>query len=107
MPRVIYINTDGSRETIEADVGASVMEAAVANGIEGIVAECGGSLMCATCHVYIDEDYLDRLPEKSVAEDEMLDGTSSERNEYSRLSCQIKLTPELDGLIVHLPETQV
>lgn len=107
MPDVTYVHTDGTRETVAAETGASVMTTAIANGIEGIVAECGGSMMCATCHVYVDAAFLHRLPEKSVAEDEMLDSTSSERTERSRLSCQIKMTPELDGLVVYLPETQI
>jgi 2Fe-2S ferredoxin len=91
----------------QADVGTSVMMAAVAQDIDGIVAECGGSLMCATCHVYVDEAFDDRLPEMSPDEDEMLEAAACERLPNSRLSCQLVLSEELDGLVVRLPETQL
>ncbi len=107
MPKVTYVNPDGTEIEAEADVGTSVMMAAVAHDIDGIVAECGGSLMCATCHVYVDEAFADRLPEMSGDEDEMLEATASERLSNSRLSCQIELTDELDGLVVRLPEAQI
>ncbi|HLJ63278.1 MAG TPA: 2Fe-2S iron-sulfur cluster-binding protein, partial [Stellaceae bacterium] len=83
------------------------MQAAIANGIDGIVAECGGSAMCATCHVYVDEADLARLPKISQGEDEMLESTAAERRKNSRLSCQLVMTTGLDGLTVHLPETQI
>jgi len=107
MPQVIYVHPDGRREEVDVPVGTSVMQAALANGIEGIVAECGGSLMCATCHVYVEEADLDRTPERGPVEDEMLDCAAAERKPNSRLSCQLVMTPEMEGLVVHLPETQV
>jgi 2Fe-2S ferredoxin len=107
MPTVTYIHADGTEEQADVDVGTSVMMGAVGQDIDGIVAECGGSLMCATCHVYVDEEFADRLPERSPDEDEMLEAAASERTEHSRLSCQIVVTEELDGLVVRLPETQV
>ena len=107
MPTVVYVDADGTETRAEADAGTSVMMAAVANDIDGIVAECGGSLMCATCHVYVDEAFADRLAPMSPDEDEMLEAAASERLPTSRLSCQIELTDELDGLVVRLPETQV
>ena len=79
---------------------------AVMNDIDGIVAECGGSRMCATCHVYVDEAFLDRLPEMTADEDEMLNAAASERKPNSRLSCQIVLSAEIDGLVVRIPDRQ-
>jgi 2Fe-2S ferredoxin len=105
--KVTYVHPDGARETLEVEPGTRVMQAAVANDVDGIVAECGGNLMCATCHVYVDEDWADRLPAISRDEDEMLEAAASERRPTSRLSCQLPLTDELDGLVVHLPETQI
>jgi len=81
--------------------------AEVQNDIKGVVAECGGSAMCATCHVYIPEEQLPLLPEMDFVEDEMLGSTAAERRPSSRLSCQIPVTEELDGLVVHLPEQQI
>lgn len=97
----------GSQSEIEAPPGRSLMQTAKTHGIEGIVAECGGNAMCATCHVYVDEAWQDRLPERDLVEDEMLEYTTCERTAGSRLSCQIILTPDLDGLKVRLPESQV
>ncbi len=82
------------------------MQAAVDNGISGIVAECGGACACATCHVYIDPPDLGRMPAASLIEREMLDGVAAERRPESRLSCQIRLTDALDGLVVRVPERQ-
>jgi ferredoxin, 2Fe-2S len=106
MPRVTYIDTAGKETTLDIDVGTSVMQAAVLHGVDGIVAECGGSCMCATCHVYVREDQLAMTPPMGPDEDAMLEGTASERKPNSRLSCQLVVSPEMDGLIVHLPETQ-
>ncbi len=106
MVKITLIEPDGNHIVIDASEGDSLMQAAVANGITGIVAECGGSMMCATCHVYVNENDLEKLPEKSEGENEMLDSTASERKKNSRLSCQIKIGPELEGLEVHLPESQ-
>ena len=107
MPKVTYISPQGTKKTLEVKSGLSVMQAAIANGIDGIVAECGGSAMCATCHVYVDEADLARLPKISQGEDEMLESTAAERRKNSRLSCQLVMTTGLDGLTVHLPETQI
>jgi 2Fe-2S ferredoxin len=85
----------------------SVMQAAITRGVDGIVAECGGSLMCATCHVYVEDEHLAATPEMSADEDEMLDFTASERGRSSRLSCQLVMGPQLDGLVVYLPDEQV
>lgn len=107
MPSVTYVSPDGTRDEVEVAEGGSVMGGAVRHGIEGIVAECGGNAMCATCHVYVDEDRLHLLPEMAEEEDALLDSTASERRANSRLSCQISVTAALDGLVVHLPERQV
>lgn len=107
MPSITYVHPDGAREDVEVPVGASVMQGAVSNGIEGIVAECGGNAMCATCHVFVDEDQIGLLRPISEEEDALLDGTAAERQPTSRLSCQIQMTPELDGLVVHLPDRQI
>lgn len=106
MPRVTYISQDEKATTLDIDIGTSVMQAAVIHGVDGIVAECGGSCMCATCHVYVQEDQLAMIPPMDADEDAMLDGTASPRRPNSRLSCQLVVSPEMDGLVVHLPETQ-
>jgi ferredoxin, 2Fe-2S len=107
MPNITYVHPDGARQVLDVPIGTSVMRAAILNGIEGIVAECGGEMMCATCHVYVDEPYLDRTPPQSDDEKAMLEFTASDRRPNSRLSCQLVVTPEMDGLVVYLPETQV
>jgi 2Fe-2S ferredoxin len=106
MPRVTYIDTAGKETTLDIEIGTSVMQAAVFNGVDGIVAECGGSCMCATCHVYVRDDLLAKTPPMQPDEDAMLEGTASERRPNSRLSCQLVVSPEMDGLVVYLPETQ-
>ncbi|MEL4359155.1 MULTISPECIES: 2Fe-2S iron-sulfur cluster-binding protein [unclassified Luteococcus] len=106
MPTVSYTDAAGETRTIEANVGDSVMETAVRNGVPGIVAECGGSLSCATCHVYVDEADLSSLPEMEEMEDEMLYGTAEDREDNSRLSCQLKVCEGMD-LHVTTPATQV
>lgn len=107
MTKITYIDSDGTAATFEAQDGESVMSVAIANGVDGIVAECGGSMMCATCHCYVDEDWVERTGTRNDGEDDMLECAASEVRETSRLSCQIKITPDLDGLVVHLPEEQV
>ncbi len=99
MPTVVYVQPHGTREEIEVPVGYSVMEGATTNGVAGIEAECGGACSCATCHVYIDPAWTDKLPEMEDLEDAMLD-SANERRETSRLTCQISVTEELDGLTV-------
>lgn len=105
MPKITYIAFDGTETTVEAKEGMSVMQTAVNNGVDGIVAECGGACSCATCHVYVDEGWFDKLPEAQAMEKEMLDFVMSPQP-TSRLSCQIKVTAELDGLVVNTPESQ-
>ena len=107
MPSIVYVQPDGSRQTIAASAGSTVMAAAVAHGVPGIVAECGGSAMCATCHVYVDPVSQMALPPLSEVEDAMLASAAGERRENSRLGCQIVLTDALDPLVVHVPECQV
>jgi ferredoxin, 2Fe-2S len=103
---ITYVSTDGDRQEVELAPGTTLKDGAIENGIDGIVAECGCNAMCATCHVYVDEAWMDKLPERSEVEDELLDSTACERTETSRLSCQIRITDELDHLVVHLPEEQ-
>ena len=105
MPKITYIAFDGDETIVDAKEGMSVMQSAVNNGVDGIVAECGGACSCATCHVYVDEGWLDKLPEAQAMEKEMLDFVMSPQPN-SRLSCQIKVTAELDGLVVNTPESQ-
>lgn len=107
MPKITFISADGGQTTVEAGDGDSVMQAALASGIEGIVAECGGSMMCATCHVYVDEDWKLAVGDASDDERAMLDFAASEVRPVSRLSCQIAVTDDLDGLVVHLPDAQI
>ena len=107
MPTIHYILKDGTTRSVDAKLGTSVMETAIHHNIRGIEAECGGSCSCATCHVYVDEEFVSRLTPADDMEDELLDGTASERAPNSSLSCQITVTAELDGLIVRVPETQV
>jgi 2Fe-2S ferredoxin len=106
MPTIHFVRSDNSIESVEADIGNSAMRAALAHGLDGIVAECRGSAVCATCHVYVDETWLAKLKPVSADEDELLDGTASERLANSRLSCQIEMTSELDGLVLRLPARQ-
>lgn len=107
MPAITFIHPDGKSDRVDTSGGESVMQAATRHGLDGILAECGGNAMCATCHVYVDEIWLARLPAMADDEDALLDGTAAERRPASRLSCQIMITPELDGLVVHLPARQV
>ena len=107
MPKVTYVDPDGTELEVDADAGTSVMMAAVNADIDGIVAECGGSLMCATCHVYVDHGSPVTLPAVSDIEDELLYTTACPRRENSRLSCQLPVTDAIDGLVVDVPERQV
>tara|TARA_B100000579_G_C22033843_1_gene489470 strand:- start:143 stop:463 length:321 start_codon:yes stop_codon:yes gene_type:complete len=106
MAKIKYIEHNGKQHEIEVSNGLSVMEGAVQNDIPGIDADCGGGMACATCHVYVKEDWFNKLPKKAEGEDDMLD-QAYEPSFNSRLSCQITVTDELDGLIVNLPEKQV
>jgi len=107
MPSIIFIHPDGNRQPIEASAGESAMQAATRHDISGILAECGGNAMCATCHVYVDEAWLARLPAMGGDEDALLDGAAAERRTNSRLSCQIRLAADLDGLVLSLPDRQL
>ena len=106
MAKVTFIDAAGKSTQLEGDDGKSVMQLAVGAGLGGIVGECGGSAMCATCHVYVDESWTDRLPVPLSTELEMLECAADERRPNSRLSCQLKLRPELDGLTVRMPDRQ-
>ena len=106
MPKITYIENTGKSQTIEVANGLSVMEGAVQNDIQGIDADCGGGMACATCHVYVNEEWSDKLPAKEDGEEDMLD-MAYEPNKFSRLSCQIVVSDELDGLVVNIPEKQV
>ena len=107
MTTVNYIHPDGSIQSVEADDGQSAMMVATINGIDEIVAECGGNAMCATCHVYVDPNWIGELAAVSDEEDALLDGVAAERSSTSRLSCQIRISPELDGLVLRLPDKQI
>ena len=106
MAKITYIEHDGQKHEIDVANGLTVMEGAVQNDIPGIDADCGGSLACATCHVYVKEDWFPKFPNKETGEDDMLD-QAYEPKANSRLSCQITVSDELNGLVVHLPEKQV
>ena len=107
MPTIVFIHPDNRSESIDAVVGESAMQVATGNGIDEVVAECGGNAMCATCHVYVDDNWISRLAAMSDEEDALLDGVAAERQPNSRLSCQIKIEQDLDGLVLRLPERQV
>jgi ferredoxin, 2Fe-2S len=106
MPKVNYVTHSGETYTVDVPVGWSVMEGAIQNDVPGIVAECGGGCACATCHVFVDPKWADKLADRSSMEKDMLECTAAESNEKSRLSCQLKVSEECDGLTVYLPETQ-
>ena len=105
MPKITYIEHNGKSHTLEVPKDLSVMEGAIQNNIAGIDADCGGACACATCHVYVDEKWFDKLVKKTDAEQDMLD-MAFEPNKSSRLSCQITVTDELDGLVVKMPSKQ-
>ncbi len=105
MPKITYITPNGQEHVVEAQSGMTVMEVAVKNLIPGIEAECGGACSCATCHVYVDDEWTDKTGAPDAMEEDMLDFAFDVR-ETSRLSCQIKITDEHDGLRVHVPERQ-
>ncbi|AWK75755.1 ferredoxin [Rhodococcus oxybenzonivorans] len=106
MPTIQFVQHDGRTDNVDASIGASLMKAAVAAGVPGILAECGGQAMCATCHVHVRSD-ADALPPVTEDEDEMLDCATSPRVSSSRLSCQLPVTEEFDGMIVYVPEEEL
>ncbi len=106
MPKIKYISHDGAEHEVDADIGSTVMETAVKNMVPGIEAECGGACACATCHVYVDQAWTETVGKPEAMEEDMLD-FAYEVQPNSRLSCQISVSENLDGLIVHTPERQV
>ena len=105
MPKITYIESSGAEHAVDAETGSTVMETAIRADVPGIVAECGGACACATCHVYVDEEWKDVVGPPSPMEEDMLDFASDVRP-TSRLSCQIRVRPELDGLVVQTPKRQ-
>ena len=105
MSKITYIETSGKTHVIEIANGLTVMEGAVQNDIPGIDADCGGSMACATCHVYVKKEWFNKLPKKEDGEEDMLD-MAYEPNKFSRLSCQLTASDELEGLVVNIPEKQ-
>ena len=105
MAKITYIEDGGKSHTIEVSNGLTVMEGAIQSNIPGIDADCGGSCACATCHVYVDEKWFSKLPNKENAEKDMLD-MAIQPTSFSRLSCQIVVSDELDGLVVKMPSKQ-
>ena len=108
MPKIVYKSLENQTETevVVAD-GWTVMEGAIQNDVDGILAECGGGCACATCHVYVGESFLDKITPVSDVEADMLECVASERKTNSRLACQIKVTEGLEGLVIEIPEAQV
>ena len=106
MPKVVYVSALGDQSVVIGQAGESVMAAAVRNGVPGIVGECGGNASCATCHVWVRDEFRDLVGQPGDLEDDLLDLGVSERRDSSRLSCQITLTDELDGLTVDVPADQ-
>ncbi|MFD8074993.1 (2Fe-2S)-binding protein [Streptomyces sp. NBC_00510] len=106
MPKVIFVGSDGPEYTVDAAVGDSVMSAAVRNGVPGIVAECGGNQSCATCHVWVREEFAALVGPPGGMEDDLLDLAVEERRDTSRLACQIRVTQDLGGLTVDIPPQQ-
>ena len=105
MPKITFIAADGQTFETEGEVGATVMETAIMNGVPGIIAECGGACTCATCHAYVDESFMEIVGPPSMMEEDMLD-FAYDVQPNSRLSCQIKVRDALDGLVVRVPERQ-
>ena len=105
MPKITYIEHNGKSHTLEVANGLTIMEGALQNNIPGIDADCGGSCACATCHVYVDEKWFNKLPNKESAEEDMLD-MAFEAKRLSRLSCQLTVSDSLDGLVVKMPSKQ-
>ena len=105
MPKLTIVAFDGTRFDLETESGSTVMENAIKNAVPGIEAECGGACACATCHVYVDDEWTKAVGQPEVMEEDMLD-FAFETRPTSRLSCQIKMSDEFDGLVVHVPERQ-
>ena len=106
MPKLVFNSSDGTQRVVDATVGESVMLAATQNGVPGIIAECGGNASCATCHVWVADEFVPAVGEPGDMEEDLLDMAVTERRDGSRLSCQIPVTEELDGLTVEIPPDQ-
>ena len=106
MAKITYIENSGEKHIVEVQKGLTVMEGALANNVPGIDADCGGGMACATCHVYVKDEWFDKINKKTEGEDDMLD-QAYEPKKNSRLSCQIQVTDDIDGLEVYLPEKQI
>jgi 2Fe-2S ferredoxin len=107
MAKIVFVHPDGRRTELDGRIGSSIMQTAVDGGIDEILGECGGNMMCATCHVHVDDTWIDRVGRAGDGEDDMLDETAAPRSPTSRLSCQLKIAAELDGIVVRLPDAQV
>jgi ferredoxin, 2Fe-2S len=107
MARITYIEHNGTEHTVEVPTGLTVMEGARDNGIPGIEADCGGACACSTCHVYVHPDWVAKLPHKESMEEDMLDFAWNPDPSRSRLTCQLKVSDALDGLVVQMPEKQI
>ena len=107
MTKITFVQPDGSRTNADAPIGHTLLQVAVDNDVAGILGECGGACQCATCHVYVDASWIEKLPAASDMEDSMLDGTAAERRANSRLGCEITIGADLDGLVVMIPGRQV
>lgn len=105
MTKITYVEHNGTKHEVEAEAGSTLMDVAVQNGVPGIDADCGGACACATCHVYIDTDWSDKLNEKGEMEEQMLE-LAENYQDTSRLACQVKVTPDMDGILVNMPESQ-
>ena len=103
MPVVHFIQQDQTQQSVDIEAGKSIMQAALQAGISGIVAECGGSAMCGTCHIYVEDAFLERLEPIQSVEEEILEAVPQNRQANSRLSCQVEMTHHLDGIVVHVP----
>lgn len=106
MTEIVYVHQSGLRQHVQAVESETVMHAAVSNFVDGIVGECGGDLSCATCHVFVDEGWAGKVGTPSPDEEAMLEAVAVEPTQFSRLSCQLKCSANLNGLIVHVPEAQ-
>ncbi|HHL21063.1 MAG TPA: 2Fe-2S iron-sulfur cluster binding domain-containing protein [Aliiroseovarius sp.] len=107
MAKIKYVEYGGTEHVVDVPTGMTVMEGARDNGIPGIEADCGGACACSTCHVYVDEAWVDKLPAKDAMEEDMLDFAYEPDARRSRLTCQVKVTDDLDGLVVYMPEKQI
>ncbi len=107
MPKITYIEHSGKEHVVEVASGLTVMEGARDNGVPGIEADCGGACACSTCHAYIDPTWVEKIPAMEAMEEDMLDFAYETKPGLSRLTCQIKVTDSMDGLVVNLPEKQI